>query len=204
MGHQPWPQFQNGIRERSIWRQNDHNHAKFVGAFHLSRRVSDENRACSISIRFFKITDPCVGRSFSVCSHDSIFGTNRNRILKNGSCGRALNKTNFAQNLMKYCCRRHCLWYLLLKQQIELVSKCCNALNFGFAFIVYYDSTGKESDSQLFHVIRELVTTSLQTRFLFSILKIYVSKIPQVLVRKADRSSFSGALQEVLQKVDHS
>ena len=37
-------------KESSIWRQNDH--AKFVGAFHLSRRVSDENRACSISIHF--------------------------------------------------------------------------------------------------------------------------------------------------------
>ena len=39
-------------KESSIWRQNDH--TKFVGAFHLSRRVSDENRACSISIRFFQ------------------------------------------------------------------------------------------------------------------------------------------------------
>ena len=39
-------------KESSIWLQNDH--AKFVGAFHLSRRVSDENRACSISIRFFQ------------------------------------------------------------------------------------------------------------------------------------------------------
>ena len=39
-------------KESSIWRQNDH--AKFVGAFHLSRRVSDENRAGSISIRFFQ------------------------------------------------------------------------------------------------------------------------------------------------------
>ena len=41
----------------SIWRQNDH--AEFVGAFHLSKRISDENenRAYSISIRFFKITD---------------------------------------------------------------------------------------------------------------------------------------------------
>ena len=38
-------------KESSIWFQNDH--AKFVGAFHVSRRVSDENRACSISIRFF-------------------------------------------------------------------------------------------------------------------------------------------------------
>ena len=39
------------IKESSIWRTNDH--AKFVDAFHLSRRVSDENRACSISICFF-------------------------------------------------------------------------------------------------------------------------------------------------------
>ena len=38
---------------------------------------------------FFKIADPCVGRSFSMCSHDSIFRTNINRILKNGSCERA-------------------------------------------------------------------------------------------------------------------
>ena len=56
-------------KESSIWRQNDH--AKFAVIFHLSRRVSDENRACSISIRFFfKITDPCDGRSFLMCSHD--------------------------------------------------------------------------------------------------------------------------------------
>ena len=67
-------------------------HAKLVGAFHLSRRVSDENRACSVSIRFFKLTDPCVVRSFSMCSHDLIFGTNKNRILKNGSCERAFRK----------------------------------------------------------------------------------------------------------------
>ena len=36
-------------KESLIWRQNDH--AKIVGAFHLSRRVSDENRAwCMIEI----------------------------------------------------------------------------------------------------------------------------------------------------------
>ena len=40
-------------KESSIWRQNDH--AKFVGGFHLSRRVSDENRACSISTRVLKL-----------------------------------------------------------------------------------------------------------------------------------------------------
>ena len=33
-------------KESSIWRQNDH--VKLFGAFHLSRRVSDEKRACSI------------------------------------------------------------------------------------------------------------------------------------------------------------
>ena len=75
-------------KEFSIWCQNDH--AKFVGAFHLSRRVSDQKRACffklTISIRFFKLTDPCVGRSFLMCSHDPIFETNENQILKNGSC----------------------------------------------------------------------------------------------------------------------
>ena len=67
-------------KESSIWRQKEHRgcHAKFVGAFHLSRRVSDENKAYSISIRFIKITGLCVGRSFSMCSHDPIFGTNKN------------------------------------------------------------------------------------------------------------------------------
>ena len=75
-------------KECSIWRQTDH--AKFVGAFHLSRRVSDENKACSISIRFFKITDLFDGRSFLMCSHDPFFGTNKNWILKNGLCARAL------------------------------------------------------------------------------------------------------------------
>ena len=76
-------------KESSIWRQNDH--AKFLSVFHLSRRVSDKNGACSISIRFFKITDPFAGRSFLMCSHDPFFGTNKNRILKNGSCERALS-----------------------------------------------------------------------------------------------------------------
>ena len=78
-------------KESSIWRQNDH--AKFVGAFHLSRRVSDENRACSISIRFFKITDPCDGRSFLMCSHGPFFGTNKNHNLKNGLCEQAFKLT---------------------------------------------------------------------------------------------------------------
>ena len=40
---------------------------------------------------FFKITDPFDGRSSLMCSHDPFFGTNKNRILKNGSCERALS-----------------------------------------------------------------------------------------------------------------
>ena len=40
---------------------------------------------------FFKITNPCIRSSFSMCSHDPIFGTNKNRILKNRSCERDLN-----------------------------------------------------------------------------------------------------------------
>ena len=51
-----------------------------------------ENRECSISIRYFKITDPFDGRSFLMCSHDPFFGTNKNRILKTGSCERVLRE----------------------------------------------------------------------------------------------------------------
>ena len=39
--------------------------------------MSDENRAYSISIRFFKITDSFDGRSFLMCSQDPFFGTNK-------------------------------------------------------------------------------------------------------------------------------
>ena len=46
--HDPFSELTKNLQ---IWHQNVH--AKFVGAFHLSRRVSDKNRACSISIRFF-------------------------------------------------------------------------------------------------------------------------------------------------------
>ena len=34
----------------------------------------------------FKITDSCVGRSFMLCLHNPIFGTNKNWILEFGSC----------------------------------------------------------------------------------------------------------------------
>ena len=74
-------------KESSIWRQNHHRDImQNLSAPFIVQEQSDENRACSISIRLFKLTDPCVGRSFSLCSHDPIFGTNKIRILKNGSC----------------------------------------------------------------------------------------------------------------------
>ena len=38
---------------------------------------------------FFKVKAPFDGRSLLMCSHDPFFGTNRNRIFKNGSCERA-------------------------------------------------------------------------------------------------------------------
>ena len=41
------------------------------------------------SVFFFKITDPFDRRSFLMCSHNPFFGTNKNRILKNGSCEQA-------------------------------------------------------------------------------------------------------------------
>ena len=78
-------------KEFSIWRTGI-SCKIFVGAFHLLRRLSDENRACSISICLFKLADPCVGRSFSMCSDDLIFGTSKNQILKNGSRELAFNQ----------------------------------------------------------------------------------------------------------------
>ena len=43
-----------------------------------------------VSVRFFKIKDPFDGTSFLMCTHDLFFGTNKNRILKNGSCEQTL------------------------------------------------------------------------------------------------------------------
>ena len=65
-------------------------HLWCVHTIRFFQGVSDENRACSISIRCFKIKDPFDGRLFLMCSHDPFFGTNKNRILKNGWCEQAL------------------------------------------------------------------------------------------------------------------
>ena len=72
--------------EPSIWRQNDHR--DIMQNLSVPFIFQEE---CPMKIEhvlfpsvFFKITDPCIGRSFSICSHDPIFGTNKSRILKNG------------------------------------------------------------------------------------------------------------------------
>ena len=87
-------------KESSVWRQNDHRDI----LQNLSARFICQEE-CRMKIEhvlfpsvFFKITDPCVGRLFSLCSHDSIFRTNRNRILKNGSCERTLIENSSPHN----------------------------------------------------------------------------------------------------------
>ena len=74
-------------KESLIWRQNDHRDS----IQNLSAPLIFQED-CWMKIEyvlfppvFFKITDACVGRTFSMCSHDPIFGNNKNRILKNGS-----------------------------------------------------------------------------------------------------------------------
>ena len=72
-------------KESSVWCQND------LSVPFIFQGESDENRACSISIRFFfKIKDPFDGRSFLMCSHDPFFGTNKIRILKTDRVNRPL------------------------------------------------------------------------------------------------------------------
>ena len=51
---------------------------------------------------FLQITDPCARRSFLLCSHHSIFGTNKNRILEFGSCERALKVKVCGCQINKY------------------------------------------------------------------------------------------------------
>ena len=64
----------------SSWDQNDH--------WDIMQNLSVPfifQEECWMKIEH-KITDLCVGRPFSMCSNDPIFGTNKNRTLKNGSC----------------------------------------------------------------------------------------------------------------------
>ena len=50
---------------------------------------------------FFKLTDPCVGKPFSMCSHDPIFGTNKTWILKTDRANGPLE--GHVVNLTKMC-----------------------------------------------------------------------------------------------------
>ena len=80
-------------KESSIWRQNDN--AKLLVPF-----IFQEERRMKIGhvlfpSFFFKITDLFDGRSFLMCLHDPFFGTNKNRILKNGSCEQAFTDCHY-------------------------------------------------------------------------------------------------------------
>ena len=84
-------------KESSIWRQNDHRDImqNLSALFIFQEECQMKIEHVLFPSVFFKIMDPCVGRSFSMCSHDPTFGTNKNRILKNGSCERALSLLYF-------------------------------------------------------------------------------------------------------------
>ena len=70
-------------------------HAKCVGVFHLSRRVLDENRACSISIRFSKLRIR-VSEGHFQCVHTIRFSEpTKIGSLKNGSCERAYRTNKY-------------------------------------------------------------------------------------------------------------
>ena len=72
-------------KESSIGRRNDHRNimqnltAPFM--FQKERRKKIKHLLFPSGL-FFKITDPCVRRSLSMCSHDPIFGTNKIGSLK--------------------------------------------------------------------------------------------------------------------------
>ena len=95
-------------KESSIWRQNDHRDimqnlsAPFI--FHEECRMKMEHVLFPFVFSKLRIR---VGRSFSMCcSHDPIFGTNKNRVLKNGSCERDLRLLVF-ENLIQFPKQRY-------------------------------------------------------------------------------------------------
>ena len=85
-------------KESSIWHQNDHRDImqNLSAPFIFQEECHENSRACSISIRFFRLMDPCIGMSFSMCSHDPIFGTNKNLILKRGTWSEPRHTFNIA------------------------------------------------------------------------------------------------------------
>ena len=66
-------------KESSIWRQNDRRDIvqDLLAPFIFQEECGMKTEHVLFpSVFFFKITDPYVGRSFSMCSHDPIFETN--------------------------------------------------------------------------------------------------------------------------------
>ena len=72
--------------------------ASFI--FQKECRMKIEHVLFPSGVFFFKITDPCDVRSFLMCSHDPFFGTNKNRILRNGSYEQTLRE--------RYLIYEHC------------------------------------------------------------------------------------------------
>ena len=68
-----------------------------ISGFCFCGRLLIYQEECRIKIEHvlfpsvFQNQGPCLGRSLLLCSHDPIFGTNKNRILEIGSCERALD-----------------------------------------------------------------------------------------------------------------
>ena len=79
-------------KESSIWRQKDILQ-NLPAPFILQEECRMKIEYVLFPSVFFRITDPCAGRSFSMCSHDTIFGTNKNCIIRtdrvNGPLDRA-------------------------------------------------------------------------------------------------------------------
>ena len=79
-------------KESSILRQNDHRDimqnlsAPFIYQEKCQMKIE---HVLLPSVFFFQNYRPMCRKVISLCSHDPIFGTNKNRILKNGSCERA-------------------------------------------------------------------------------------------------------------------
>ena len=62
-------------KESSIWHQNDHRDImQNLSASFIFQEECWMKMEHVLFTSIFQITDPCIGRSFSMCSHDPIFG----------------------------------------------------------------------------------------------------------------------------------
>ena len=77
-------------KESLIWRQTITGiSCKYLSASFIFQEECQMKIKHVLFLSIFSNLRMCVGRSFSMCSNDPIFGTNKNRILKNGSSEQA-------------------------------------------------------------------------------------------------------------------